>query len=79
MAQDASVRAADGLLSLGQTTALRWTGGSDTMQLLLALTALRDVAAFLYILVDQAATGRANTGKMIGLRLVTGLFVVWKG
>lgn len=61
VAQHTAVRTTHGLLALGDARTLRRTGRPDAVQLLLALAALRHVTAFLHVLVDQTATGRANT------------------
>lgn len=61
VAQDSSVGTTNGLLALGQTASLGRTGGSDSVELLLALAALGHITTLLHVLVDQAATGSANT------------------
>lgn len=63
VAQDSSVRAADGLLALGHAWALAGTAGPDSLQLLLALTALGHITALLHVLVDETAAGCANTER----------------
>lgn len=63
VAQDSSVGPADGLLALGHAWPLAGAAGPDALQLLLALTALGHITAFLHVLVDQTAAGCANTKR----------------
>lgn len=63
VAQDSSVGPADGLLALGHAWPLAGPARPDALQLVLALATLGHITALLHVLVDQAATGRANTER----------------
>lgn len=70
VAQDTSVRPANGLLALGHARPFAGPARPDALQLLLALAALGHIPALLHVLVDQTATGSANTRRGRGTGII---------
>lgn len=62
MAQDATVCAGHGLLTLRDAGPFAGASWADALQLLLALAALWDIWALLDILIDETSTWGADTG-----------------
>jgi len=67
----ASVRARYGLETLSHARPLLWTRGRDPVQLNLAVTAFRDRAQLLDVVIDQFSAWRFHYSTTIGVCVVT--------